>query len=76
MLASDESADIGSIAPPLTFIRGVTEDFQISVELFATVSLKDQTRGSDLCDAVSDAINKSHLQWSQLVGVTTDGPPP
>ena len=39
------------------------------------VNLKDRTRGSDLCNAVSDAIDKSNLQWSQLVGVTTDGAP-
>ena len=74
-LALDESTDIGSTAQLLVFIRGVTEDFQISEELFAMVSLKDRTRGSDLCDAVSDAIDKSNLQWSQLVGVTTDGAP-
>ena len=37
--------------------------------------LRDCTRGSDLCDAVSDAIDKSNLQWSQLVGVTMDGAP-
>ena len=37
------------------------------------VSLKNWTRGSDLCDAVSDAIDKSSLQWFQLVSVTTDG---
>ena len=51
----------------------MTEDFQISEELFAMVSVKDRTRGSDLCEAVSDAIGKSNLQWSQLVGATTDG---
>ena len=39
------------------------------------VSLKDQTRGSDLCDTVSEAIDKSNLQWSRPVGVTTDGAP-
>ena len=43
-LALDESTDIGSTAQLLVFIRGVTEDFQISEELFAMVSLKDRTR--------------------------------
>ena len=74
-LALDESTDIGSTAQLLIFIRGVTENFQISEELFAMISLKDRTRGSDLCNAVSDAIEKSNLKWSQLVGVTTDGAP-
>ena len=73
--ALDESTDIGSTAQLLIFIRGVTENFQISEELFAMISLKDQTQGSDLCNAVSDAIEKSNLKWSHLVGVTTDGAP-
>ena len=63
-LALVESTDIDSTAQLLIFIRGVTENFQIFEELFAMVSLKDQTRGSDLCDA----IEKNNLQWSQLVG--------
>ena len=37
------------------------------------VGLKDRTQDSDLCDAVSDAIDKSNWQWSQLVGVATEG---
>ena len=59
-LALYESNDIGSTAQLLIFIRGVTENFQISEELLAMVSLKDRTRGSDLCDAVSDVIDKSN----------------
>ena len=39
------------------------------------ISLKDRTQGSDLCNAVSDTIEKSNLKWSQLVGVTMDGTP-
>ena len=62
-LALDESTHIGSTAQLLVFIRGVREDFQISDELFAMVSLKDRTRGSDLCDAVSDAIDKSNKYY-------------
>ena len=58
-LALNESTNIGSTAQLLVFIRGVRADFQISDELLAMVSLKDRTRGSDLCDAVSDAMNKN-----------------
>ena len=84
LLALNEFTDISSTAQLLIFIfyssnsyfyREVTENFQISEELFAMISLKDRTRGSDLCHAVSDAIDKSNLQWSQLVGVTTHGAP-
>ena len=74
-LALDESMDVGSTAQLLIFIRGVTEDFQISKKLFTMLSLKDRTRGPDLRDTVTDAIDKSNLQWPQLVGVTTDGAP-
>ena len=69
----EEFKGIGSTAQLLIFIRGITEDFQMLEELFAMVSLKTRTRDSDLCNALSDAIDKSNLQWSQLVGVTTDG---
>ena len=58
-LSLDEYTHIGSTAQLLVFIRGIREDFQISDVLFAMVSLKDRTRGSDLCDAVCDAINKN-----------------
>ena len=74
-LALDESTDIGSTAQLLIFIRGVTENFQISGGLFAMISLKDRTRSLDLYDAVSDVIDQSNLQWSQLVSVTTDDAP-
>ena len=67
--------DIGFTAHLLISIWKVSENFQISERLFAMISLKDRTQSSDLCDAVSDAIDKSNLQWSQLVWVTMDGAP-
>ena len=76
LLATDElSMDVGSIAQLLIFLQEVTETFQISEEYSATVSLKDETGGCGLYDAVSYAIDKSNLQWSQLLGVTTDSVP-
>ena len=59
-LALDEFTDIGSTAQFPVFIREVREDFQILEEVFAEVSLKDRTRDSDLCNAVSHAIDKSN----------------
>ena len=72
-LALDESTDIGSTAQ-LIFLRGVTKDFQVSEELLALVSLKQRT-SCDIFEAVCDTIDKSNLEWSQLVGVATDGAP-
>ena len=43
-LALDEFKDIGSTAQLLIFMREVTEDFQISEELFAVVSLSAAVR--------------------------------
>ena len=43
-LALDEFKDIGSTAQLLIFLREVTEDFQISEELFAVVSLSAAVR--------------------------------
>ena len=40
------------------------------------VSCKDRTRGFDLSDAMFNAIDKSNLQWSQLVSITVDGASP
>ena len=53
----------------------MTEYFQISEELLTLVSLRDQTSGCDLFDAVSDANHQSNLKWCQLAGVTMDGAP-
>ena len=73
-LALDESMDIGSTAQLLIFLREVTKDFQVSEELLALVSLKQRT-SCDIFEAVCDTIDKSNLEWSQLVGVATDGAP-
>jgi len=74
-LALDESTDIGDTSQLLIFLRGVSEDFKITEELLALVSLKDRTRGCDILDAVCGAMDESGLQWSSLVGITTDGAP-
>jgi len=64
-LALDESADVVSTAQLLIFLRGVTNDFQVS-ELLALVCLKERTRGCDLFKAVCDAFDKSNLKWSKI----------
>ena len=48
------------------FIYGVTKDFQISIVLFALVSLKNQMQGSHLCNAVSDMTDKNFKRFADL----------
>lgn len=74
-LALDESNDVKDTAQLLIFIRGINETFEITEEFLTMESLKGQTRGEDLFERVSAAIENMKLPWSKLVNVTTDGSP-
>ncbi|KAG6445807.1 hypothetical protein O3G_MSEX004113 [Manduca sexta] len=74
-LALDESTDISSTAQLLIFIRGVTQDFEVYEELLGMCSLKDQTKGVDILNALLDECSETDLDLSKLSGVTTDGAP-
>lgn len=74
-LALDESNDIKDTAQLLIFIRGINDRFEITEEFLTVESLKGTTRGEDLYDKVSAAIEKHKLPWSKLANVTTDGSP-
>ncbi|XP_068103334.1 general transcription factor II-I repeat domain-containing protein 2A-like [Hyperolius riggenbachi] len=72
-IAADESTDVSDVAQLLVFIRGVTPMFEITEELAAMKSMHGTTTGEDLFREVSEVINDLALDWSKLVGVTTDG---
>lgn len=74
-VALDESNDVKDTAQLLIFIRGINETFEITEEFLTMESLKGQTRGEDLFERVSAAIENMKLPWSKLVNVTTDGSP-
>ncbi|KAK6490688.1 general mRNAion factor II-I repeat domain-containing protein 2-like, partial [Huso huso] len=74
-IALDESTDIGDTAQLLIFIWSVSENFEISEDLLSLESLKDRSRGVDICDAVCPALDSHSLKLSSLVSVTTDGAP-
>ncbi|RXM96761.1 General transcription factor II-I repeat domain-containing protein 2A [Acipenser ruthenus] len=57
-IALDKSTDIGNTAQLLIFIQSVTENFEISEDLLSLESLKDRTRGVDICDAVCRALQE------------------
>ncbi|KAJ4941574.1 hypothetical protein JOQ06_011453 [Pogonophryne albipinna] len=74
-IALDESTDISDTAQLLIFIRTVTEDFEIGEELLSMESIKDGTRGIDICDALCRSLDAYNVELTSMVGVTTDGAP-
>lgn len=74
-LALDESNGVKDTAQLLIFIRGISDNFEITEEFLAMEPLKGKTRGEDLYDRVSTVIEKMKLPWSKLANVTTDGSP-
>uniref|UniRef100_H2ZY15 SPIN-DOC-like zinc-finger domain-containing protein n=1 Tax=Latimeria chalumnae TaxID=7897 RepID=H2ZY15_LATCH len=74
-LVLDDNTDIEPTAQLLIFVCGVMEEFEISEELLALISLKDRTRGHDIFEMVCDEMERNGLRWPRLVGVTTDGAP-
>lgn len=74
-LALDESTDIDDTTQLLIFVRGITENFEITEELLSMESMKDTTTGEDLFEYVENALHKLELPWEKLASVTTDGSP-
>ncbi|XP_073520416.1 uncharacterized protein [Phyllobates terribilis] len=74
-IACDESTDLSDTAQLLIFLRGVDDEMNVTEELLDLQSLKDQTRGKDLFDSVSSAIDDMKLPWNKVTGIITDGAP-
>lgn len=74
-LAIDESTDVSSTAQLLLFVRGISEDFQVTEELVGLGSLKGNTTGSEILKSVKELCNSSNLDLDKLVSITTDGAP-
>ncbi|KAM3872079.1 general transcription factor II-I repeat domain-containing protein 2-like [Diretmus argenteus] len=74
-IACDESTDISDSAQLLVFLRGVSEDFEITQELAGLETLSGTTKGTDIFLAVDRVLEKKKLKWENLAGITTDGAP-
>ena len=74
-LALDESTDIDDTAQLLIFVRGISENFEITEELLSMESMKDTTTGEDIFDCVENAMHTMQLPWQKMASVTTDGCP-
>lgn len=74
-LAIDESTDQTDTAQLAIFVRGVDDHFNVFEELLALASLKGQTRGIDISQALKDVIVRNDLKLRNLAGLATDGAP-
>lgn len=68
-IALDESTDMSHTAQLAVFIRGVSEDFEITEELLGLQPMK----GTDLFTSSIELLNKFKLKLTNLAGVATDG---
>lgn len=74
-LACDESTDISDSAQLLVFIRGVSNNMEITQELAGLETLRSTTKSEDLFAAVARVLDANGLSWEKMVGITTDGAP-
>ena len=72
-LALDESTDIDDTAQLLIFVRGISENFEITEELLSMESMKDTTTGEVIFKCVKNALRTMELPWQKMVCVTMDG---
>ena len=69
----DESTDIDDTAQLLIFVRGISENFEITEELLSMESMKYTTTGEDIFECVENTFRTMELPWQKMVSVTTDG---
>ena len=74
-LALDESTDATDTAQVAIFVRGIDNDFNITEEMAALVSLKDTTTANDIYKAVTATLTRFALDFGNISGITTDGAP-
>lgn len=67
--ALDESTDMSHTAQLAVFIRGVSEDFEITEELLGLQPMKGTTQGTDLFTSLIELLNKFKLLqiWLELL---------
>ena len=70
----DETTDVSNCAQLLVFVRYATKD-SIRSELLLSNEMRTTTKGEDVFELVDNFFKKNGLQWSKLVGCTTDGAP-
>jgi len=74
-LALDESTDVSDTAQLVVFVRGVTDNFEITEEFLDMTGMSSTTTGQDISEQVLKLMEKFQLDPSKLCGLTTDGAP-
>ena len=70
----DESTDVTNCSQLLVYVR-FTENDIVKTELLMSKEVSGTTKGKDTFNIVDEFFKKNDLEWSKLVGCTTDGAP-
>ena len=71
----DEPIDVSNCSQLLVYVR-FTENDIVKTELLMSNEVPGTTKGKDIYNIVDEFFQKNGLEWSKLVGCTTDGAPP
>ena len=70
----DESTDVTNCGQLLVYVR-FTENDTIKTELLMSKEVSGITKGKDIFNIVDEFFKKNDLEWSKLIGCTTEGAP-
>ncbi|GFU06725.1 uncharacterized protein TNCV_4353061 [Trichonephila clavipes] len=71
-IAVDESCDLNDTAQVSLFVRFVSHSGPKEEEDLGLLSLKGQTRGGDITNAVIECMDKHHIPFDKIVSISTD----
>ena len=70
----NESTDVAKCSQLLVYVHFIQNN-AVKTELMLTRDLAATTKGKDVFNALADFFKNNELDWSMLVGCTTDGAP-
>ena len=70
----DESTDVAKCSQLLVYVRYIQNN-TVKMELLLSQALAATTKGKDVFNVLADFLKENELDWSMLVGCTTDGAP-
>ena len=70
----DESTDVTNCGQLLVYVR-FTENDTIKTELLMSKEVSGITKGKNIFNIVDEFFKKNDLEWSKLIGCTTEGAP-
>ena len=70
----DESTNVAMCGQLLVYVRYI-QNHTVKTELLLRQALAVTTKGKDVFNVLADFFKENELDWSMLVGCTTDGAP-